>query len=76
MTAHPEIRDAEACYLSSSMAVTLARKHHTRLHVLHLTTARELALFEDKPLAEKHITAEVCVHHLLFDSRDYPRAAT
>lgn len=69
--AHPLIRDAEACYKSSSLAVALAKKHGTRLHVLHISTARELALFEDKPLAEKRITAEVCLHHLLFDDRDY-----
>jgi dihydroorotase len=68
---HPFIRDAHACYRSSKMAVELARRFDTRLHVLHLTTARELALFEDKPLANKHITAEVCAHHLLFDDRDY-----
>lgn len=71
--AHPLIRDAEACYRSSALAVALARKHGTRLHVLHISTARELALFEDRPLAEKRITAEVCVHHLLFDDRDYAR---
>ncbi|TDV45219.1 dihydroorotase [Pseudomonas helmanticensis] len=70
--AHPLIRNAEACYRSSSLAVELAKHHGTRLHVLHLTTARELALFEDKPLAQKRITAEVCLHHLLFDDRDYP----
>lgn len=70
--AHPLIRNAEACYRSSSLAVDLAKRHGTRLHVLHLTTARELALFEDKPLAQKRITAEVCLHHLLFDDRDYP----
>lgn len=70
--AHPLIRNADACFRSSSMAVDLARRHGTRLHVLHLTTARELALFEDKPLAQKRITAEVCLHHLLFDDRDYP----
>ncbi|WP_440973686.1 dihydroorotase [Pseudomonas koreensis] len=69
---HALVRDAEACYRSSSLAVELAKRHGTRLHVLHLTTARELALFEDKPLAQKHITAEVCLHHLLFDDRDYP----
>ncbi|HEX4548839.1 dihydroorotase [Pseudomonas sp.] len=69
---HALIRDADACYRSSSLAVELARRHGTRLHVLHLTTARELALFEDKPLAQKYITAEVCLHHLLFDDRDYP----
>ncbi|MFJ2685387.1 dihydroorotase [Pseudomonas sp. NPDC087342] len=71
--AHPLIRNAEVCFRSSSMAVELAKRHGTRLHVLHLTTAAELALFDDKPLAQKHITAEVCLHHLLFDDRDYPR---
>lgn len=71
--AHPLIRNADACFRSSSMAVDLAKRHGTRLHVLHLTTARELALFEDKPLTEKRISAEVCLHHLLFDDRDYPR---
>jgi dihydroorotase len=70
-SAHPLIRDADACYKSSSLAVALAKKHGTRLHVLHISTARELQLFEDKPLAEKRITAEVCAHHLLFDDRDY-----
>jgi dihydroorotase len=71
--AHPLIRNAEACYRSSSRAVELAKNHGTRLHVLHLTTARELALFEDKPLAQKRITAEACLHHLLFDDRDYSK---
>ncbi|MDI2592875.1 dihydroorotase [Pseudomonas sp. 681] len=70
--AHPLIRNAEACFRSSSMAVDLAKRHGTHLHVLHLTTARELALFEDTPLAHKRITAEVCLHHLFFDDRDYP----
>ncbi|RBJ76139.1 dihydroorotase, partial [Pseudomonas sp. MWU12-2534b] len=69
---HALIRDAEACYRSSSLAVELARRHGTRLHVLHLPTARQLPLFEDKPLPQKHITAEVCLHHLLFDESDYP----
>jgi dihydroorotase len=69
---HARVRDAEACYRSSSLAVELAKRHGTRLHVLHLTTARELELFADKPLVQKHITAEVCLHHLLFDDRDYP----
>jgi dihydroorotase len=68
---HPLIRSEEACYLSSSKAVELAGRHDTRLHVLHLTTARELALFEDRPLDEKRITAEVCIHHLLYDDSDY-----
>ncbi|MBU0488607.1 MAG: dihydroorotase [Bacteroidetes bacterium] len=69
---HPIIRSAEACYQSSAIAVELALKYNTRLHVLHLTTARELGLFNaSTPLCEKRITAEVCVHHLYFDSQDY-----
>ena len=68
---HPNIRSEEACYLSSSLAVDLARKHGTRLHVLHLTTERELALFDQGPVTSKQITAEVCVHHLWFDDSDY-----
>jgi dihydroorotase len=68
---HPQIRSAEACYLSSSFAVDLAKRHGTRLHVLHLTTAKEMELFEAKPLDEKRITAEVCVHHLFFSEQDY-----
>jgi dihydroorotase len=71
MSCHPEIRSAEACYLSSSMAVGLAKRYGTRLHVLHLTTAREMELFEPGPLDNKMITAEACVHHLYFDDRDY-----
>lgn len=70
-TAHPWIRDAEACYRSSSMAVGLARRHGTRLHVLHLTTARELSLFEAGPIDQKQITAEACVHHLYYCDEDY-----
>lgn len=68
---HPLIRSAEACYASSATAVELATRFGTRLHVLHLTTARELDLFETKPLKDKKITAEVCVPHLWFDDRDY-----
>ncbi|WP_316780300.1 dihydroorotase [Pedobacter antarcticus] len=69
---HPLIRSAEACYLSSSMAVELAKKHNTRLHILHISTAREVGLFDAvTPLAEKRITAEACVHHLWFDDQDY-----
>ncbi|MDX2134292.1 MAG: dihydroorotase [Saprospiraceae bacterium] len=69
---HPDIRSVEACLKSSSLAVEMARKHNTRLHVLHITTADELALFSnDRPLAEKRITAEVCVHHLFFSAADY-----
>ncbi|GEO05278.1 dihydroorotase [Adhaeribacter aerolatus] len=72
MRCHPEIRSAEACYKSSAMAVALAQKHNTRLHILHISTADELELFRnDMPLAEKRITAEVCVHHLYFDKDDY-----
>lgn len=68
---HPLIRSAEACYASSATAVELASRFGTRLHVLHLTTARELDLFESKPLKDKKITAEVCIPHLWFDDRDY-----
>ncbi|HPM11108.1 MAG TPA: amidohydrolase family protein, partial [Paludibacter sp.] len=69
---HPYIRDAEACYRSSSFAVELASKYNTRLHLLHISTARELDLFSNKlPLREKRITAEVCVHHLWFSDKDY-----
>lgn len=72
--AHAEIRDAEACHLSSLFAVELARKHKTRLNVLHITTAIETALFGNTlPLDQKHITSEVCVHHLWFNSADYAR---
>jgi dihydroorotase len=69
---HPKIRSAEACYLSSSLAVSLAKKHNTRLHILHISTADEVLLFDNTtPLKEKRITAEACVHHLWFDDRDY-----
>jgi dihydroorotase len=68
---HPSIRSAEACWLSSSNAVALAKKHGTRLHVLHISTARELELFAPGPLEGKHITAEACVHHLWFTDVDY-----
>lgn len=73
MSEHPKIRSAEACYKSSSLAVALAQRHGSRLHVLHLTTARELELFTAGPAAEKRITAEACVHHLFFDESDYAR---
>jgi len=68
---HPLIRSEEACWKSSSFAVDLARRHGTRLHVLHLTTARELVLFDTGPIAGKQITAEACVHHLYFSEADY-----
>ncbi|MES2689832.1 MAG: dihydroorotase, partial [Bacteroidota bacterium] len=69
---HPKIRTAEACYKSSSYAVELAKKHNTRLHILHISTAKELELFRnDIPLSRKRITAEACVHHLWFSDADY-----
>jgi len=68
---HAQIRDAQACFASSSIAVQLARRHSADLHVLHLTTAKELALFDSAPLAGKKITAEVCVHHLWFEASRY-----
>ena len=74
---HPKIRSVNACYKSSSMAVELAKKHNTRLHVFHLSTAKEIALFENKtPLNKKRITAEVCIHHLWFDQNDYNEKGT
>ena len=74
--AHPLIRSTEACYRSSSLAVGLAKRHGARLHVLHLTTARELELFERGPIAAKRITAEVCAHHLWFDESSYATLGT
>jgi dihydroorotase len=72
LLAHPLIRSEEACYRSTSLAMSLARKYDSRLHVLHLSTAHEMALFSnDRPLREKKITAEVCVHHLWFSDTDY-----
>ena len=71
MSEHPSIRSANACLVSSSFAVDLARRHDTRLHVLHLTTAIEMGLFSKVPRNEKRITAEVCVHHLWFDESRY-----
>lgn len=74
---HPIIRSEEACYLSSSMAVELAKKFDTRLHILHISTAKELDLFRnDIPLAEKKITAEACVHHLWFSDENYDEKGT
>lgn len=69
---HPNIRSAEACYLSSSFAVNLAKKHGTKLHILHISTAKELSLFDSNiPLKDKKITAEACIHHLWFSDEDY-----
>jgi dihydroorotase len=74
---HPNIRSAEACYKSSSMAVELAKKHNTRLHVFHLSTEKEISLFDNAlPLAKKLITAEVCIHHLWFDESKYAEKGT
>jgi dihydroorotase len=74
---HPVIRSEEACYLSSSKAIALAKKTGARLHVFHLSTAKETALFRnDIPLEEKQITAEVCVHHLWFSDEDYKEKGT
>lgn len=72
MGMHPIIRSEEACYLSSSAAAELAKKHGSRLHIFHISTAKETALFRnDIPLAEKKITSEVCIHHLWFDDSQY-----
>ncbi|MGA9648780.1 dihydroorotase [Pedobacter sp.] len=69
---HPLIRSAEACYKSSSLAVELAKAYQTRLHILHISTAKEIALFDNTiPLKDKKITAEACVHHLWFNDKDY-----
>ena len=68
---HPDIRSREACIKSTRLAIELARRHGTRLHVLHISTADELALFEPGPLQDKRITAETCVHFLHFDRHDY-----
>lgn len=69
---HPLIRTAEACYASSSFAVELAKKHNTRLHILHISSAIETGLFENTlPLAQKRITAEACIHHLWYTDADY-----
>ena len=69
---HPLIRSAEACYKSSALAVELAKRYQTRLHILHISTAKEVGLFDNTtPLADKKITAEACVHHLWFNDQDY-----
>ena len=74
---HPVIRSEEACYLSSSRAIELAKKTGARLHVFHVSTAKETTLFRnDIPLEEKQITSEVCVHHLWFSDQDYKEKGT
>jgi dihydroorotase len=73
-THHPLIRNTEGCLISSTLASTLAKKHNTRLHILHISTAEEISLFTNKiPLAEKRITSEACVHHMYFTADDYSR---
>ena len=74
---HPIIRSEEACYKSSSMAVELAKKHNTRLHILHISTDKETNLFRnDIPLNQKRITSEACIHHLWFDESNYDEKGT
>lgn len=68
---HPIIRSEDACFISSSLAVDLARRHNARLHVLHLTTEKEMVHFESGPIKNKRITAEACVHHLYFNQESY-----
>lgn len=71
---HPNIRSVEACYKSSSTAVKLAKKYNTRLHIFHLSSEKEIELFENKvDIKDKQITAEVCIHHLWFDENDYKK---
>ena len=70
-SAHPWIRSREACYLSSSMAIELAKKHNTRFHVLHISTKDEISLFEQGPVMNKRITSEACAHHMYFSDQDY-----
>jgi dihydroorotase len=73
LSEHPKIRDASACFNSSSKAVELAKKYGTRLHILHVSTAAEIALFESASIKSKKITSEVCVHHLWFSDADYEK---
>ena len=71
---HPLIRNDEACFKSSSFAIELAKKHNTRLHILHISTAKEISLFDNSiPLEKKRFTAEACIHHLWFSDKDYER---
>ncbi len=73
---HAHIRSDEACYISSSKAINLASKFNSRLHILHLSSAKEMSLFQSGKVTDKNITAEVCVHHLWFDERDYIKHGT
>ena len=77
ITEHPNIRSEDACYKSSSLAIELAKKYDTKLHIFHLSTAKELELFDNSiPLKDKKITAEVCIHHLWFSEEDYKEKGT
>ena len=77
ISCHPAIRSDEACFISSKLAVELARRYNTRLHILHLSTAKEMELFVNNiPSKQKRITSEVCVHHLWFDEADYEKLGT
>jgi dihydroorotase len=76
ISCHPDIRSEEACLKSSSFAVSLARKYGTNLHVLHISTEKELALFDEGNIEDKHITAEACIHHLWFHKSDYGKLGT
>ena len=74
ITEHPKIRSEEACFKSSSLAISLAKKYNTRLHVFHISTEKELILFKNNtPLENKLITSEACIHHLYFDENDYKK---
>lgn len=73
MKCHAEIRSAEACYKSSAKAAELARKNNAHLHILHLSSAQEIDLLDDGPLSERHVTGEVCAHHLWFSDEDYDK---
>ena len=68
---HPIIRSREACYKSSSNAISLAKEHNAKLHILHISTKEELELFDNIPLKEKNITCEACLHHMWFSDSDY-----
>jgi len=70
---HPIIRSREACYESSSHAISLAKEHNAKLHVLHISTKEELKLFQDIPLKDKNITCEACIHHMWFSDSDYEK---
>jgi dihydroorotase len=76
ISCHPEIRSEEACYKSSSLAVSLAKAHGANLHVLHISTARELSLFDQGSIEDKRITSEACIHHLWFHKEDYEKLGT